>query len=86
MMLSLSACGTSAASPSDNGPDNSVYEYEIGDVAYWHPGPTTDIFHDHDSRTIASGMEVIAGMDQAGIDALSSYPAEVDVLVTLANQ
>ena len=64
---------------------NSVHEYEIGDIVYWHPGPTMGIFHDHDGRNIAAGMEVIARMDQAEIDALGSYANDVEVTISFAH-
>ena len=41
------------------------------------------MYYDHDGRTIAAGMEVIARMDQAGIDALGSYAGDVEVTVSL---
>lgn len=70
---------------SEESQTNSVHEYEIGDIVYWHPGPTMGIFHDHDGRTIAAGMEVIARMDQNGIDALGSYANDVEVTVRIAD-
>ena len=65
---------------------NSVHEYEIGDIVYWHPGPTYAMYYDHDGRTIAAGMEVIARMDQEGIDALGSYENDVEVTVSLLSE
>lgn len=70
---------------SEESQTNSVHEYEIGDIVYWHPGPTMGIFHDHDGRSIAAGMGVIARMDQDGIDALGSYANDVEVTVKLAD-
>lgn len=66
--------------------ENITVDYEIGDIIYYPPGPTYAMYYDHDGRTIAAGMEVIARMDQAGIDALGSYQTDVDVLVALADQ
>lgn len=63
--------------------ENITVDYEIGDIIYYPPGPTYAMYYDHDGRTIAAGMEVIARMDQAGIDALGSYAGDVDVTVDL---
>lgn len=64
--------------------ENITVDYEIGDIIYYPPGPTYAMYYDHDGRTIAAGMEVIARMDQAGIEALGSYAGDVDVTVALA--
>lgn len=44
--------------------ENITVDYEIGDIIYYPPGPTYAMYYDHDGRTIAAGMEVIARMDQ----------------------
>ena len=64
--------------------ENITVDYEIGDIIYYPPGPTYAMYYDHDGRTIAAGMEVIARMDQEGIDALGSYANDVDVTISLA--
>ena len=64
--------------------ENITVDYEIGDIIYYPPGPTFAMYYDHDGRTIAAGMEVIARMDQDGIGALGSYAGNVDVTVSLA--
>lgn len=64
--------------------ENITVDYEIGDIIYYPPGPTYAMYYDHDGRTIAAGMEVIARMDQAGIDALGSYAGDVEVTVSLS--
>lgn len=63
--------------------ENITVDYEIGDIIYYPPGPTYAMYYDHDGRTIAAGMEVIARMDQAGIEALGSYAGDVEVTVSL---
>ena len=64
--------------------ENITVDYEIGDIIYYPPGPTYAMYYDHDGRTIAAGMEVIARMDQAGIEALGSYANDVEVTVSFA--
>lgn len=71
---------------SEESQSNTVNEYEIGDIVYWHPGPTYAMYYDHDGRTIAAGMEILARMDQNGIDALGSYAGDVEVTVALVGQ
>lgn len=65
--------------------ENITVDYEIGDIIYYPPGPTYAMYYDHDGRTIAAGMEVIARMDQEGIDALGSYANDVEVTIALAS-
>lgn len=62
---------------------NTVYEYEVGDIVYWHPGPTMGIFYDHDGRSISSGIEVLARLDAAGIEAFANTTDDVEVLIEL---
>lgn len=66
--------------------ENITVDYEIGDIIYYPPGPTYAMYYDHDGRTIVAGMEVIARMNQDGINTLGSYQTDVDVLITLAAQ
>jgi hypothetical protein len=68
---------------SDRNQQNTVHEYAIGDIVYWHPGPTVGIFHSHDGRRIASGVQVLARLDAAGVAAFKSYPANVSVKIEL---
>ena len=62
---------------------NTVTEYEIGDIVYWHPGPTMGIFHDHDGRSISAGIEVLAKLDEDGVEAIASYADLVTVTFEL---
>ena len=62
---------------------NTVTEYEIGDIVYWHPGPTLGIFHDHDGRSINAGIEVLAKLDEGGVEAIAAYADLVTVTFAL---
>ena len=62
---------------------NTVTEYEIGDIVYWHPGPTLGIFHDHDGSSINAGIEVLAKLDEGGAEAVASYADLVTVTFAL---
>jgi hypothetical protein len=68
---------------SEESRQNTVYEYEVGDIVYWHPGPTMGIFTEHDGRRINSGIEVLARMDDKGIVAFQTYDGDVEVLFEL---
>lgn len=58
----------------------TVNEYEVGDIVYWHPGPTMGIFHSHDGRSISAGIEILAKLDETGVAALANYPEDVQML------
>jgi hypothetical protein len=62
---------------------NTKYEYEIGDIVYWHPGPTIGVFHSHDGRRINAGFELLAKLDDEGVKAFASYPDVVKVTLEL---
>lgn len=68
---------------SEESQQDTVYEYEIGDIVYWHPGPTMGIFTEHDGRGISSGIEVLARMDEEGVAAFQAYDEDVEVLFEL---
>lgn len=68
---------------SEESQTNSVHEYEIGDIVYWHPGPTMGIFHDHDGRSISAGVKVLAKLDEGGVEAIASYADLVRVTFEL---
>lgn len=68
---------------SEESQQDTVYEYEIGDIVYWHPGPTMGIFTEHDGRSISSGIEVLARMDEEGVAAFQAYDEDVEVLFEL---
>lgn len=71
---------------SEGSQKNTVYEYEVGDIVYWHPGPTMGIFTEHDGRSISSGIEVLARMDDEGVAAFQAYDEEVEVLFELESE
>lgn len=62
---------------------NTVCEYEIGDIAYWHPGPTLGIFYSHDGCSISAGVEILAKLDAEGVKAIASYADLVSVTFEL---
>lgn len=55
--------------------------YEIGNIAYWSPGPDIAIFYHHDGQSIPAPGIVILGEIDSGADALKKYDGTVDVTI-----
>jgi hypothetical protein len=55
--------------------------YEIGNIAYWSPGPDIAIFYDHDGQSIPAPGIVILGQIISEADALKQYGGTVDVTI-----
>jgi hypothetical protein len=55
--------------------------YEIGNIAYWSPGPTVAVFYDHDGQSIPAPGIVILGEINSGADALKKYDGTVGVTI-----
>ena len=47
-----------------------THTYEVGDIAYWPPGPDVAIFYRHDGRRIPHPGIVMIGKVDSGIAAL----------------
>ncbi|WP_405848946.1 cyclophilin-like fold protein [Streptomyces sp. NBC_01518] len=57
------------------------FSYEVGDIAYWSPGPDIAIFYAHDGQSIPDpGIVILATID-SGVDALKQYDGAVDVTI-----
>ncbi|MFD4560912.1 cyclophilin-like fold protein [Streptomyces sp. NPDC058469] len=57
------------------------FSYEVGDIAYWSPGPDIAMFYNHDGQSIPDPGIVILGTIDAGADALKKYDGAVDVTI-----
>lgn len=55
--------------------------YEVGDIAYWSPGPDIAIFYHHDGQSIPAPGIVILGKIDSGADAFKKYDGTVDVTI-----
>jgi 4-carboxymuconolactone decarboxylase len=62
-----------------------THTYEIGDVAYWSPGPDLAIYYHHDGQSIPAPGIVIIGKIDSGVEALN-VAGSVKVTVELASQ
>ncbi|MEU0188453.1 cyclophilin-like fold protein [Streptomyces afghaniensis] len=57
-------------------------EHEIGDIAYWSPGPDIAVFYDHDGESIPDpGIVILGKIDHLRADALKKYDGAVDVAI-----
>ncbi|WP_217240456.1 cyclophilin-like fold protein [Streptomyces sp. AC555_RSS877] len=58
------------------------FSYEIGDIAYWSPGPDIAVFYAHDGESIPDpGIVILGKIDHLGADALKKYDGAVDVAI-----
>ena len=57
------------------------HSYEIGNIAYWSPGPDIAIFYHHDGQSIPAPGIVILAHITAGADAFKTYDGTVDVTI-----
>lgn len=62
---------------------NSMHTYEVGDIAYWPPGPDVAIFYRHDGQEIPKPGIIVIGKIDAGIEELN-VDGSVRVTVELA--
>ncbi|MGQ4436325.1 cyclophilin-like fold protein [Streptomyces sp. SAS_260] len=49
--------------------------YEMGNVAYWSPGPDIAIFHDHDGESIPAPIIIVLGEFDSGLTPCRSTTA-----------
>jgi hypothetical protein len=60
-----------------------THTYEVGDVAYWPPGPDVAIFYRHDGQEIPEPGIIVIGKIDSGVEALD-VASPVRVTVELA--
>lgn len=60
-----------------------THTYEVGDVAYWPPGPDLAIFYRHDGQEIPDPGIIVIGKIDSGVEALD-VAGSVNVTVELA--
>jgi hypothetical protein len=59
-----------------------THTYEVGDFAYWAPGPDVAIFYRHDGQEIPDPGIIVIGKIDSGVEALN-VPSSVEVTVEL---
>jgi len=63
---------------------NIQYPFVTGDIIYYPPGPLLGIFYDHNGAEISAGYELLARMDEEGIETFAAAPANLKVTVELS--
>ena len=48
-----------------------TYDYAVGTIGYWPPGPDVAIFYRHDGERIPAPGLIVIGKIKAGVEALS---------------
>lgn len=61
---------------------NRTHTYEVGDVAYWPPGPDVAIFNRHDGQEIPDPGIIVIGKIDSGVEAFN-VPGSVRVTVEI---
>lgn len=59
-----------------------THTYEIGDVAYWSPGPDVAIYYHHDGQEIPDPGIIVIGRIDSGVEALN-VPGSVRATIEL---
>ena len=59
-----------------------THTYEVGDVAYWPPGPDVAIYYRHDGQQIPDPGIIAPGKIESGVDVLN-VPGSVKVTIAL---
>ena len=59
-----------------------THTYEVGDVAYWPPGPDVAIFYRHDGQVIPDPGIIVIGKMDSGVEAFG-VAGSVKVMVEL---
>ncbi len=60
-----------------------THTYEVGDVAYWSPGPDVAIFYRHDGQEIPEPGIIVIGKIESGVEALN-VPGSIRATVELS--
>ncbi|MBV8129573.1 MAG: hypothetical protein JO114_18145 [Planctomycetaceae bacterium] len=61
------------------------HTYEVGDVAYWAPGPDVAVFYRHDGQKIPHPGIIVLGKIESGVEVLD-VAGSVEVTVELADE
>src|SRR5258707_15369577 len=62
-----------------------THTYEVGDIAYWSPGPDVAIYYQHDGEKIPEPGIIVIGKLDSGVDAFN-VPGSVEVKIELAHE
>ena len=57
-----------------------THPYEVGDIAYWAPGPDVAVFYRHDGQDIPNPGIIVIGKIDSGVEAFD-VPGSIKVTV-----
>ncbi len=57
-----------------------THTYEVGDIAYWPPGPDAAVFYRHDGQKIPDPGIIVIGKIDSGVEALN-VPGSLKVAI-----
>ena len=66
---------------SDSG--ERTHSYQVGEIAYWSPGPDIAVFYRHDGQTIPAPGLIIIGKVESGVETLN-VPGSLEMTLELA--
>jgi hypothetical protein len=58
-----------------------THKYELGDIAYWSPGPDVAVYYRHDDEKIPNPGIIVIGKLDSGVEAFN-VPGSVEVKIT----
>ncbi len=59
--------------------------YEVGDIAYWSPGPDVAIYYQHDGEKIPKPGIIVIGKLDSGVDAFN-VPSSAEVKIEVMHE
>ena len=62
-----------------------THTYEVGEIAYWSPGPDIAIFYRNDGAKIPNPGIIVIGKSDSGVDAFN-VPGSVKVKIELMHE
>ena len=62
-----------------------MHTYEVGEIAYWSPGPDIAIFYRNDGEKIPNPGIIVIGKSDSGVDAFN-VPGSVKVKIELMHE
>jgi hypothetical protein len=62
-----------------------THTYEVGDIAYWSPGPDVAIYYQHDGEKIPKPGIIVIGKLDFGVDAFN-VPGSAEVKIEVMHE
>ena len=62
-----------------------THTYEVGEIAYWSPGPDIAIFYRNDGEKIPNPGIIVIGKSDSGVEAFN-VPGSADVKIDLIHE